>query len=197
MKRFVAVIASVMSGSAALAQAPSTSPSAGVPTPAQAAEFALLNVCRPAAEQNLPAGVFAEKLAYVAQPDLPPGLPIIHEGAKSWKVITSPGEVYVISGAIPEPAQKSACMVAIYGDPATGFEDVLTARLTAPDLGFERDAKQSFTTDRYQITHYDDHLGYLVRNVMVARALTPTPDHPTLTVVTYRVDYSWLKSVSH
>jgi hypothetical protein len=31
----------------------------------------------------------------------------------------------------------------------------------------------------------------------VARALTPTPDHPTLTVVTYRVDYSWLKSVSH
>ena len=196
MKRFVAVIALVMSGSAALAQAPSAPP-AGIPTPAQAAEFALLNVCRPAAEQNLPAGVFAEKLAYVAQADLPPGLPIIHEGAKSWKVITSPGQVYVISGAIPEPAQKSACMVAIYGDPATGFEDTLTTRLTAPDLGFERDAKQSFTTDRYQITHYDDHIGYLVRNVLVARALSPTPDHPTLTVVTYRVDYSWLKSVSH
>lgn len=196
MKRFVTVIALVMSGSAALAQAHST-PLTVIPTASQAAEFALLNVCRPAAEQNLPASGFAEKLAYVPEAELPPGLPIIHEGARSWRVIASSGQVHVISGAIPEPAQKSACMVAIYGDPAVGFEDIVTAQLTAPDIGFERDAKQSFTTDRYQITHYDDHTGYLVRNVMVVRALTSTPDHPTLTVVTYRVDYSWLKSVSH
>jgi hypothetical protein len=105
--------------------------------------------------------------------------------------------VHVISGAIPEPAQASACFVAIYGDPATDFETALTARLIAPDVGFERDAKQSFTTDRFQITHYDSSQGYLVRNVMVVRPLTQTPDHPTLSIITYRVDYSWLRSISH
>ncbi len=88
-------------------------------------------------------------------------------------------------------------MVAIYGDPATGFETTLTARLIAPDVGFERDAKQSFTTDRFQITHYDNSQGYLVRNVMAVRPLATTPDHPTLSIITYRVDYSWLRSISH
>jgi hypothetical protein len=196
MKRLAAIVV-LMSGSVASAQTPlAAARTEGTPT-AQVVTAVLLDVCRPAAEQNLSADVFAKRAGYAPDAVLPPGLPIIHEGARSWRVPSAVGEVHVISGAIPEPAQKSACMVAVYGDPLPGYEDLLTKTLTAPDIGFERDAKQSFTTDRYQITHYDDHTGYLVRNVMVARALAPTIDHPTLTVVTYRVDYSWLKSVSH
>jgi hypothetical protein len=84
-----------------------------------------------------------------------------------------------------------------HGDPAADFETALTERLAAPDVGFERDAKQSFKTDRFQITHYDASEGYLVRNVMAVRALTATADHPTLSIITYRVDYSWLRSISH
>jgi hypothetical protein len=162
----------------------------------EAAMKALFDVCRQAAIQNLTPDTFAARLGYAREP-VPPGLPMVQEGSLSWRVPSSTGEVHVISGAIPEPAQASACLVAIYGDPATDFETALTARLIAPDVGFERDAKQSFTTDRFQITHYDNSQGYLVRNVMVVRPVTATPDHPTLSIITYRVDYSWLRSISH
>jgi hypothetical protein len=166
------------------------------PTASVAAMGALFQVCREAALQNSTPDAFAERLGYVREP-VPAGLPMVQAGAASWRVPSSTGEVHVLSGAIPEPAQASACFVAIYGDPATDFETALTARLIAPDVGFERDSKQSFTTDRFQITHYDSSQGYLVRNVMAVRALTATPDHPTLSIITYRVDYSWLRSISH
>jgi len=170
--------------------------SAQAPPANVAAMKALFEVCRQAALQNSTPDAFAERLGY-AREAVPPGLPMVQAGAVSWRVPSSTGEVHVLSGAIPEPAQASACLVAIYGDPATDFETGLTARLSAPDVGFERDAKQSFTTDRFQITHYDSSQGYLVRNVMVVRPLTATPDHPTLSIITYRVDYSWLRSISH
>jgi len=176
---------------AASAQAP-TAP----PTASEAAMNALFDVCRHAAVENVTPGVFAGRLGYAQEP-VPPGLPMVQAGAMSWRVPSSTGEVHVISGAIPEPAQASACLVAIYRDPATDFETALTARLIVPDVGFERDAKQSFTTDRFQITHYDSSQGYLVRNVMAVRPLTTTPDHPNLSIITYRVDYSWLRSISH
>jgi len=176
---------------AASAQAPAAAPPAKV-----AAMKALFEVCRQAALQNSTPDAFAERLGY-AREAVPQGLPMVQAGAVSWRVPSSTGEVHVLSGAIPEPAQASACLVAIYGDPATDFETGLTDRLSAPDVGFERDAKQSFTTDRFQITHYDSSQGYLVRNVMVVRPLTATPDHPTLSIITYRVDYSWLRSISH
>jgi len=175
----------------ASAQTPAAAPAASV-----AAMNALFDVCRKAAVENLTPGVFASRLGYAQEP-VPPGLPMVQAGASSWRVPSSTGEVHVISGAIPEPAQASACLVAIYGDPATDFETALTARLIAPDVGFERDAKQSFTTDRFQITHYDSSQGYLVRNVMAVRPLAATPDHPTLSIISYRVDYSWLRSISH
>ncbi len=158
---------------------------------------ALLDVCRPAAVQDLPASVFAERLGYAPDAALPPGLPLVNEGAKSWRAPAPVGEVHVISGAIGSPAQPSACMVAVYGDAIAGFEDRLTARITQPDIGFERDAHETFKTDRFLVTHYENHQGYLARNVLVARALRPTPDHPTLTITAYRVDYSWLRSASH
>jgi hypothetical protein len=180
-----------LTAAAAWAQAPETAPPAKV-----AAMKALFDVCREAAIQNLTPAVFATRLGYAPEP-VPAGLPMVQAGALSWRVPSSTGEVHVISGAIPEPAQASACLVSIYGDPAMDFETGLTARLIAPDVGFERDAKQSFTTDRFQITHYDSSQGYLVRNVMVVRPLTATPDHPTLSIITYRVDYSWLRSISH
>jgi len=180
-----------LTGVAASAQAPAAAPIASV-----AAMNALFEVCRQAALQNATPDAFAEQLGYAREP-LPPGLPMVQAGSTSWRVPSSTGEVHVISGAIPEPAQASACLVAIYGDPATDFETGLTARLIAPEVGFERDAKQSFTTDRFKITHYDSSQGYLVRNVMVVRPLTETPDHPTLSIITYRVDYSWLRSISH
>jgi hypothetical protein len=173
-----------------------TAQAATAQTASDAAMSALFDVCRQAALQNLTPADLAGRLGYAAEP-LPPGLPMVQAGSLSWRVPSSTGEVHVISGAIPEPAQASACLVAIYGDPATDFETALTARLIAPDVGFERDAKQSFTTDRFQITHYDNSQGYLVRNVMVVRPLTTTPDHPTLSIITYRVDYSWLRSISH
>jgi hypothetical protein len=176
---------------AASAQTPDAAPPASV-----AAMKALFEVCREAALQNLKPDAFAERLGY-AREAVPPGLPMVQAGAMSWRAPSSTGEVHVISGAIPEPAQASACLVAIYGDPAMDFEAALTARLIAPDVGFERDAKQSFTTDRFQITHYDNSQGYLVRNVMAVRPLTATPDHPSLSIITYRVDYSWLRSISH
>jgi hypothetical protein len=187
------VAASLFSLTAAVAsaQGPATPPPASV-----AAMNALFDVCRQAALQNLKPDVFASRLGYAPE-TVPAGLPMVQDGALSWRAPSSTGEVHVISGAIPEPAQASACFVAIYGDPATDFETALTARLIAPDVGFERDAKQSFTTDRFQITHYDSSQGYLVRNVMVVRPLTQTPDHPTLSIITYRVDYSWLRSISH
>jgi len=175
----------------ALAQTPQAAPTANV-----AAMKALFDVCRQAALQNLTPDAFAAQLGYAPEA-LPPGLPMAQSGSRSWRVPSATGEVHVISGAIPEPAQASACLVAIYGDPATDFETTLTGRLTAPDVGFERDAKQSFTTDRFKITHYDNSQGYLVRNVMVVRPVTETPDHPTLSIITYRVDYSWLRSISH
>jgi hypothetical protein len=165
-------------------------------TAPKAAMKALFDVCREAAVQNTTPEVFATRLGYAREP-APQGLPMAREGALSWRVPSSTGEVHVLSGAIPEPAQASACLVAIYGDPATDFETTLTARLAAPDVGFERDDKQSFTTDRFQVTHYDSSQGYLVRNVMVVRPLTTSPDHPTLSIITYRVDYSWLRSISH
>jgi hypothetical protein len=176
---------------AASAQTPAAAPTASV-----AAMKALFEVCREAALQNSKPDAFAERLGY-AREAVPPGLPMVQAGSMSWRAPSSTGEVHVISGAIPEPAQASACLVAIYEDPATDFETTLTARLIAPDVGFERDDKQSFTTDRFQITHYDSSQGYLVRNVMVVRPLTATPDHPTLSIITYRVDYSWLRSISH
>jgi len=176
---------------AAVAQATETAPPAS-----EAAMTALFAVCRQAALHNSTPDVFAERLGY-AKEAVPPGLPMVQDGAQSWRVPSSTGVVHVLSGAIPEPAQASACFVAIYADPATAFETTLTARLSAPDIGFERDAKQSFTTDRFQITHYDSSQGYLVRNVMVVRPLAATPDHPTLSIITYRVDYSWLRSISH
>jgi len=176
---------------AAWAQASTVAP----PAP-EAAMKALFEVCRQAALQNLTPATFAERLGYQREP-APPGLPMVQAGAVSWRVPSSTGEVHVLSGAIPEPAQASACLVAIYGDPAADFETGLTARLIAPEVGFERDNKQSFTTDRFQITHYDSSQGYLVRNVMVVRPLAATPDHPTLSIITYRVDYSWLRSISH
>jgi hypothetical protein len=176
---------------AASAQTPQAAPTANV-----AAMKALFDVCRQAALQNLTPDAFAARLGYVPEA-LPPGLPMVQAGSRSWRVPSSTGEVHVISGAIPEPAQASACLVAIYGDLATDFETGLTARLIAPDVGFELDAKQSFTTDRFKLTHYDSSQGYLVRNVMVVRPLTATPDHPTLSIITYRVDYSWLRSISH
>ncbi len=180
-----------LTAAVASAQGPATPPPASV-----AAMNALFDVCRQAALQNLKPDVFASRLGYAPE-TVPAGLPMVQDGALSWRAPSSTGEVHVISGAIPEPAQASACFVAIYGDPATDFETALTARLIAPDVGFERDAKQSFTTDRFQITHYDSSQGYLVRNVMVVRPLTQTPDHPTLSIITYRVDYSWLRSISH
>jgi hypothetical protein len=180
-----------LTAAAASAQAPAAAPPASA-----AAMKALFEVCRQAALKISTPDAFAERLGYVREP-LPPGLPMVQAGSVSWRVPSSTGEVHVISGAIPEPAQASACLVAIYGDPATDFETSLTARLIAPDVGFERDAKQSFTTDRFKITHYDSSQGYLVRNVMVVRPLTETPDHPTLSIITYRVDYSWLRSISH
>ena len=167
------------------------------PTTTDAAMGALMGVCRPAAVANQPASVFAEKLGYARDAALPPGLPLVNEGAKSWRAPSPAGEVHVISGAIGSPAQQGACMVAVYGDPAPGLEARLTARITQPDIGFERDAQENFKTDRFLVTHYEDHQGYLARNVLVARALTPTPDHPTLTITAYRVDYSWLRSASH
>jgi hypothetical protein len=179
---------------AAAAQAPASP--AAPPTASVAAMNALFDVCRQAAIENVTPGVFAGRLGYAQEP-VPPGLPMVQAGAMSWRVPSSTGEVHVISGAIPEPAQASACLVAIYGDPATDFETALTARLIVPDVGFERDAKQSFTTDRFQITHYDSSQGYLVRNVMAVRPLAATPDHPTLSIISYRVDYSWLRSISH
>ena len=160
---------------------------------------ALMQVCRPAAEQNLSASTFAERLGYAPDLMLPPGLPISHDGAQSWRVPVKAGElgeVHVVSGAMPEPAQQSACMVAIYGDPVLGLDQALQARLTAPDLGFERDAAQSFTTDKYRLTHYDSHWDYLVRNVMALRPVTPGPGAPSFSIIAYRVDYSWLKSTS-
>ncbi len=166
------------------------------PTASAAAMGALFQVCRQAALQNSPPDAFADRLGYVREP-VPTGLPMTQAGALSWRVPSSTGQVHVLSGVMPEPAQASACFVAIYGDPATDFETTLTARLIAPDVGFERDAKQSFTTDRFQITHYDSSQGYLVRNVMAVRSLNVTPDHPTLSIITYRVDYSWLRSISH
>jgi hypothetical protein len=175
----------------AQAQASDTAPTASV-----AAMGALFQVCRQAALQNSTPAAFAEHLGYRQEP-VPAGLPMVQAGAVSWRVPSSTGQVHVLSGAMPEPAQASACFVAIYGDPATDFETALTARLIAPDVGFERDAKQSFTTDRFQITHYDSSQGYLVRNVMAVRSLNVTPDHPTLSIITYRVDYSWLRSISH
>ncbi len=191
LARLVGVALFGLTDVAAWAQAPAAAPTASV-----AAMGALFQVCRQAAIQDASPSVFAEKLGYAPEP-VPPGLPMAQDGAKSWRAPSSTGQVHVISGAIPEPAQASACLVAIYGDPATDFEAALTARITAPDVGFERDAKQSFTTDRFQITHYDSSQGYLVRNVMVVRPLTATPDHPTLSVITYLVDYSWLRSISH
>jgi len=179
-----------------LTAAAASAQAAAAPTASVAAMAALFDVCRQAAIQNLTPGVFAERLGYAREP-LPPGLPMVQDGALSWRVPSSTGEVHVLSGAIPEPAQASACVVAIYGDPATDFETALTGRLIAPDVGFERDAKQSFTTDRFRITHYDNSQGYLVRNVMAVRPLAETPDHPTLSIITYRVDYSWLRSISH
>ncbi len=165
-------------------------------TAPQAAMKALFDVCRQAALDNSTPQLLAERLGYAPEP-VPAGLPLVRDGALSWRVPSATGEVHVLSGAIPEPAQASACFVAIYGDPATDFEAALTARLAAPDVGFERDAKQSFTTDRFEVTHYDNSVGYLVRNVMVVRPVTATPDHPTLSIITYRVDYSWLRSISH
>jgi len=205
IKKRVAVTALVavsLSGSTAMvasARTPQTTASATTGTALAApgaAMKALFDVCRQAAIQNLTPQAFAERLGYAREP-VPAGLPMVKDGALSWRVPSTTGEVHVLSGAIPEPAQASACFVAIYGDPATDFETALTARLTAPDIGFERDAKQSFTTDRFQVTHYDSSQGYLVRNVMSVRPLTATPDHPTLSIITYRVDYSWLRSISH
>jgi hypothetical protein len=188
----VAAALASLSSVAAWAQAPDPA----APTAPKAAMKALFDVCRQAALQNLKPGVFAERLGYTPEA-VPAGLPMVQDGAVSWRVPSSTGEVHVLSGAIPEPAQASACVVAIYGDPAADFETALTERLAAPDVGFERDAKQSFKTDRFQITHYDASEGYLVRNVMAVRALTATADHPTLSIITYRVDYSWLRSISH
>ena len=156
----------------------------------------LLSVCRPAAEQKLPASTFAQRLGYTPDAKLPPGLPISHEGALSWRAPFATAEVHVVSGAMPEPAQESACLVALYGDAAPGLEEALQTRLTAPDLAFQRDAAQSFTTDRYVVTHYDSHWGYLVRNVMALRPLKPMTAAPTFSIIAYRVDYSWLKSTS-
>jgi hypothetical protein len=187
-------VAASLMGMAGTASA--QAPASALPTAPKAAMTALFDVCRQAAIQNSTPQVFANRLGYVRE-SVPPGLPMVQEGALSWRVPSSTGEVHVLSGAIPEPAQASACFVAIYGDPATDFETTLTERLAAPDVGFERDAKQSFTTDRFQITHYDSSQGYLVRNVMVVRPLATSPDHPTLSIITYRVDYSWLRSISH
>jgi hypothetical protein len=170
---------------------------AEAPPPAPIAAMSVIfSVCREAAVQGKPPAVFAEQLGLEAEP-VPRGVVIAKEGTKSWRVPSSTGEVYVLSGAIPEPAQPSACVVAIYGDPMTGFEDALTTRITEAGVGFERDAKQSFTTDRFRVTHYDSSQGYLVRNVMAVRPLVMTPDHPSLSIISYRVDYSWLKSISH
>ena len=166
------------------------------PTTAEVAMTALMEVCRPAAQQDLPASTFAARLGYAADAELPPGLPISRVGAQSWRVPMVAGEVHVVSGAMPEPAQRSACMVAVYNDPVPGLDQALNARLTAPDVGFERDSAQSFTTDKYRLTHYDSHWDYLVRNVMTLRPVKPRPGSPSFSIIAYRVDYSWLKSTS-
>ncbi len=193
MKTVAFMIAAAASLSVCVSEAIAQPPASGT----DAAMTALLSVCRPAAVQDQPASVFAERLGYAPDAQLPPGLPLVAEGARSWRAPAPVGEIHVISGAVGDPAQKGACMVAVYGDPVVGLESRLTARLTQSDIGFKRDAQENFKTDRFVMTHYEDHQGYLARNVMVARALTPTADHPTLTIIAYRVDYSWLRSASH
>jgi hypothetical protein len=175
---------------AATAQAASSNPAP------QAAMGALLTVCKPAAERQLALDVVADQAGYVREAALPAGLPIVREQSRSWRVPSDTGEVHIIAGAIPEPAQASACMVAVYGDPMTGFEDDVTKRITAADLGFALDPQQSFTTAQYHVDHYTAQRGYLSRNIMVIRPVSVEPGHPTLSVIAYRVDYSWLRSIS-
>ncbi|MGC1300773.1 MAG: hypothetical protein WA840_00230, partial [Caulobacteraceae bacterium] len=165
-------------------------------TSSEAAMTALLTVCKPAAEQQLALDVVADQSGYAKEAAPPPGLPIVRAQSRSWRVPSASGEVHLVAGAVPEPAQSSACMVAAYGDPMTGFEATIGKRLTAPDLGFQLDPQQSFTTAQYHVDHYTAQQGYLSRNIMVIRPLAVSPDHPTLSVIAYRVDYSWLKSIS-
>jgi hypothetical protein len=178
------------------AQIPSEGPPSGA-TPSEAAMTALLTVCKPAAERQLTLDVVADQAGYAREAAPPAGLTIMREGARSWKVPSVSGVVHLVAGEVPEPAQASACMVAVYGDPMDGFEALISRRLTAPDLGFERDPQQSFTTGQYHVDHYTAQQGYLSRNILVIRPVAPSLDHPTLSVIAYRVDYSWLKSISH
>jgi hypothetical protein len=186
-----ALIAAALAGFVAQSAAAQSPPAA-----ADAAEQALLTVCKPAAERQLSADVVADKAGYAREPSLPKGLPIAGPNAHSWRVPSATGQVYLISGAVPEPAQVSACMVAIYGDPATGFESLVGRRLAMPDLKFTLDPQQSITSAQYKVDHYVGQRGFLNRNVLVVRPLKAAPDHPTISVIAYRVDYSWLKSIS-
>jgi hypothetical protein len=170
---------------------------ASAQTSSEAAMTALLTVCKPAAERQLALDVVADQAGYAREAGPPAGLPIMRAGARSWKAPSASGEVHLVAGEVPEPAQASACMVAVYGDPMDGFEALIGHRLTAPDLRFELDPQQSFTTAQYHVDHYTAQQGYLSRNVMVIRPVAPSADHPTLSVIAYRVDYSWLKSISH
>ena len=165
-------------------------------TAQDAAMSALLTVCKPAAERQIPLQIVAQQAGYAKEAALPPGLPIVRKDAQSWRVPSSAGEVHLVSGAIPEPAQASACMVAVYGDPVIGLEEAIAKRVTAPDLQFELDPQQSFSTSQYRVAHYTGQRGYLSRNVMVVRPVTPSSVHPTLSIIAFRVDYSWLKSIS-
>jgi hypothetical protein len=182
---------------ASVAEAPPAAAASSAPGAAEAAMQALLTVCKPAAERQLPLEVVAGQSGYAKEDAPPTGLPIARAGAQSWRVPSSAGEVHLVSGEVPEPAQASACMVAVFGDPADGFEKAFDTRVTAADLKFERDPAQSFSSAAFHVEHYTAQRGYLSRNIMVIRPLTATADHPTLTVIAYRVDYSWLKSISH
>jgi hypothetical protein len=189
--------AAVLGGASSVAAQSASVSAASAPSAADAAMQALLTVCKPAAERQLPLEVVAQQSGY-AKEDMPPtGLPIARAEAQSWRVPSSAGEVHLVAGEVPEPAQASACMVAVYGDPAEGFEKAFDTRVTAADLKFALDPAQSISSAAFHVDHYVAKRGYLVRNLMVIRPLTPSADHPTLTVIAYRVDYSWLKSISH
>ncbi len=179
----------------AAAEAPPAPAASSAPSSADAAMQALLTVCKPAAERQLPLEVVAGQSGYAKEDAPPTGLPIARSEAQSWRVPSSAGEVHLVSGEVPEPAQASACMVAVYGDPADGFEKAFAQR--APELKFALDPGQSVSTAAFHVDHYVAQRGYLSRNIMVIRPLVVSADHPTLTVIAYRVDYSWLKSISH
>ena len=191
MKRvFAAVVLAV------LVLAHAAAPSAqGLPEPADAAENALKNVCRPAVEKSIAPRDLAEPLGF--RRDLSPAaaveklFPMTQIGSASYGKEVNGGTIHVVSTVVPPPANPFSCLVELDVD-APGLVDRIKAAFSGPGSRYVYmpQASKGSPTDKVYIVALDaeDEKAKTDDKIMAFAARDQRPDQIHAFILVYRVD---------